>query len=126
MSRPKCVHVRVWLKAFQRWLTPHLSVFVSEHVPTMLKDELLSLPHLKEQDGPDGHEGGKEDCPSVVKEEAGSGCIALVLQVPEVAPHITDWTHVEGGVSGGSDHLPSGLVEHVPRPVSFTGVSTVG
>ena len=116
----------VWPKAFHRWLTTHLSVFVSKNVPTMLEDKLLSLPHLKKQHGPDGHEGGKEDCPSVVKEKAGSGCIALVLQVPEVAPHIADWTHIEGGVSGGPDHLPSGLVERVPRPISFTGVSTVG
>ena len=64
----------------------------------MLKDELLSLPHLKEQHGPDGHEDSKENGPSIIKEKASSGRVALVLQVPEVTPHIADGTHVESGV----------------------------
>ena len=85
-------------QSHHKW-SSHLRLLIAQHIPAMLKNKLLPLPHLKEQHSPDGHEGSKEDSPSVVKEEACPCRQTLVLQVPKVTPRITYWTHVEGEVS---------------------------
>ena len=88
----------------------------------MLQQKLLSLPHLQEQHGPDGHDSREEHGPRVVEQVVEAHAEALVLKVREVTLLVTGGAHVEGQVVRG----PSVTTVVVHGSGLFTGVSTTG